>query len=994
MQLPDRAAIEQWLRRPRSRVLLGVLALLVAVRIALPYVLRPIIVAQADKALVGRIALADLDLSLIRGGVTLHGLEVYADELPPPGTPVDPAKKPLFSAGRLWTQISWLQLLLKTIDVEEFELVDFAVRLDRLKDGLVLPKPAPSSEPEPPAPPPAAPETAGSGWAFAADSLALTRGSITFRDFTVGEAPQRFDLAIDNIAARKLALRFEPSGTEPGHVALEAELGGGGKIGYEADVETKQAGPAIHSKITLSNLPIGGVRVYLKMFGWSDLVGTLDAVIEHNFETAGAHDVSGTLSLSAVSVKVPELDRPAIRFDKLSVALDKIDVVKQHAAVADVALQNLRLVVDPKLPRLMPLLRAPKSAPPEPEPAPARDEPAAPAKPWTWSLARARLQAAQLDVLGPGDPLLLGVDAEIQKLASPAKGTSPVSLDVAERDGKLALKGAIGLEPLSFDGKLALHDFALPPLAARAPVAGGELLRGGKARADLAIALAPRSGVTPPTADLRVSGSLGLAGLAVGKAGDRDFAAGWKDFELQIKEVRVAPALGGDPAQPRAIDVALDLLRLVEPDVHLTRTEKGIALPELGGAAKPAEAKAEPAPEAAKPSAAAAPAPQIHAQLAKLRLESGRAHISDRSVKPFYEGRIEKLDVRARGVRYPGPEVDSGQIELEGLQGAKLFARFGVVPNGSTLNATLDGLLLAPFNPYVTPTGYAVSNGALSFKVKGKQKGDTWDSKTDLRIDQLEVGGSEGEALFQESFGIPLSMALGLLKDTEGAITLNVPVAGDRSGARVGLGSLAGQALRKALIGALASPLKLLGIGTADGKVANLAPQPVEFLPGSIELPQDSAARVEQLAALLAAAPAISLTLHGSSAAADERAMRERAILVELQKSSGFRALANLGSMGVRRAVRIYLEKRDEGATAELDPEASAWLEQKVGETTLEPGALDSLAQARAAALQQALVAQHGVGVDRVVVGEPIAGQTASVPGVTIDVGARASAAD
>ena len=153
MQLPDRAAVALWLRRPRNRVLLGVLALLVAVRIALPYVLRPIIVDQADKALVGRIALADLDLSLIRGGVTLHGLEVYPDELPPPGTPVDPAaeaKKPLFSAGRLWTQISWLQLLLKTIDVEEFELDDFAVRVDRLKDGLVLPKPAPSTEPEPP----------------------------------------------------------------------------------------------------------------------------------------------------------------------------------------------------------------------------------------------------------------------------------------------------------------------------------------------------------------------------------------------------------------------------------------------------------------------------------------------------------------------------------------------------------------------------------------------------------------------------------------------------------------------------------------------------------------------------------------------------------------------------------------------------------------------------------------------------------------------------
>ena len=87
MQIPDRAAAAQWLRRPRNRVLLGVLALLVAVRVALPWVLRPIIVDQADKAMTGHIALADLDLSLIRGGVTLHGLEVFPEERPPEGMP-------------------------------------------------------------------------------------------------------------------------------------------------------------------------------------------------------------------------------------------------------------------------------------------------------------------------------------------------------------------------------------------------------------------------------------------------------------------------------------------------------------------------------------------------------------------------------------------------------------------------------------------------------------------------------------------------------------------------------------------------------------------------------------------------------------------------------------------------------------------------------------------------------------------------------------------
>ena len=87
MKPPTWPEIAGALRRPRNRVLLGLLVLGLAVRIALPYVLRPLIVSQADAALVGRIALADLDLSLIRGGVTLHGLEVHVDELPAPGAP-------------------------------------------------------------------------------------------------------------------------------------------------------------------------------------------------------------------------------------------------------------------------------------------------------------------------------------------------------------------------------------------------------------------------------------------------------------------------------------------------------------------------------------------------------------------------------------------------------------------------------------------------------------------------------------------------------------------------------------------------------------------------------------------------------------------------------------------------------------------------------------------------------------------------------------------
>jgi hypothetical protein len=209
---------------------------------------------------------------------------------------------------------------------------------------------------------------------------------------------------------------------------------------------------------------------------------------------------------------------------------------------------------------------------------------------------------------------------------------------------------------------------------------------------------------------------------------------------------------------------------------------------------------------------------------------------------------------------------------------------------------------------------------------------------------------------------------------------------------RVGLGSLAGQALRKALVGALASPLKLLGIATSGDKI-DLKPEPIAFAPGS-ETPSEAGdARIDQLGVLLASAPGVSLTLHGGTSEGDERALRERALLAELERTSGLRALGSLGEIGTRRAVRHYLEASAKGEPAEaLEADQAAWLEAKLAAEPIEGGALDALAAKRAAALAERLVAGHGVDASRVVVGPPAPPRSLPTPGVAIDVGARTPA--
>ena len=735
------------------------------------------------------------------------------------------------------------------------------------------------------------------------------------------------------------------------------------------------------------------MRLYLKMFGWSDLSGTLDAAIEHQFEPGGVHRVGGGASLSNVAVRVPALDRSVLEFEKLLVALDAIDLVKQDAAVAEVRLVGARVVVDahsdppfPLLARRRAELEAEAAAEAQPgEPA----DPEPPAKPWTWRVGAARVEHAVAELLGGDQPLPLGIDAEVRSLSSEPGSRWPVSLRVSEGAGTLGVDGNLAVDPLAFEGKLAIEDLALAPLLSRinAPAVG--LVRQGTARADIAIALA---------GDLRVAGKLGLAGLDVGdETTAKEFGVGWKDFELGIGEVTVPGVLGaGEGPAARKIGVKLDLVRLVEPSFRLTRTAAGIVLPAFGGekVEPPQEEAAAAAPPPEPPSEPAAPATEIALQIASARIDAARGQVSDRSVSPYFSTRIERLDLRASGIRWPGPRVEKLAVAMLGLNGAKLDVNGAVVPGNSKIDAKLVKLPLAQFNPYVTPTGYALADGTLSLESKATVDKESYTTSTDVVVSQLDVGGSEGEALFEQNFGIPLSVALGLLKDLDGNITLAVPLDGDRGGARVGLGSIVGQALRKALVGALASPLKLLGVMTSDGKV-KLAPDPILFAPGDKVMIADGHAQTEQVARLLAASPGIALTLSGGISESDLRVLRERALYAELEATSGVRALGQLGAIGTRRAVRLFLEAKLGGQpTIEpLDPDEQAWLEEHVAMQSLDPAALSQLASARATTVKETLVRDHGIADARLTLGAAVVEPPAAQAGVAIGLGAMRSVA-
>ena len=970
MDRPVSGRLARILASPRNRILLAIGVLGLSVRIALPEILRPILVARADAALEGRIELEDLDLALLRGGVTLHGFSVHSHERPSEA----PA---LFEADRLFTQISWLALFSRTLEIEELEIEQFAVRLDRSAEGLRLPKPIASD-------PSGVDKSPGEAWSFAADLISLREGKIALFDHTVKGEPEQFELGIEDFSARELAIRSDPSDDEPGRIAIEAKLDQG-SVSLAAWIKQYDAGLDVRSTLNLVDVPIGKLRAYLTQFGWDELAGRLDASLEHRYEPGGVHEISGKASIADLRIGVARFDEPALAWENFEVVFGRVDLVKRHIEIESILSTGAHALVDPRSETPLALLTPPGDSTGEQEPAPAENPgDAGDAQPaWTWRVEKANVADLVVDLRGAKEPLLLRAQAELTSLSSDPEVRAPVSLALAAEQGRLQLAGELALAPLAFDGQLSIRDLALKPLVAQVEARALHWLRAGTLRADLALSLGD---------DARASGLLGLAGLDLEEAATaKQFAVEWKDLELAIQEIKLSDPAGrsqGDPAL--SLDIKLARLRLAAPRFVLTRDEKGLVLPPLLPASKdgdPAEAESPPAPPDAPPGDAPVESPPLAITLAiaDARVEGARGRLVDRAVEPYYRGRIEALELHATGVRWPANEVDELDLTMKGLRGATLALRGSIHPGKSKLEGELVELPLDQFNPYLASTGYNLQGGTLSLESKARFQSERFKTKSKIVFSALDVGGSEGEAAFQENFGIPLSLAIGLLEDLDGRIRLAIPVVGKRDRVKLGLGRIVGQALRKALVGALASPLKLLGTGTRDGKVENLAPEPIVFAPGSSELSAQGSDRAEEIAGLLAASPGITLVLTGQSSESDQRVLRERALLVQLEASRGVRALAALGEISTRRAVRDHLGRKLSGGTPRpLSGEEFRWLETAISQSARPTSALEQLADARANRLRELLASEHGIAATRLVVASSRIDPPAPKPGVGI----------
>ncbi len=571
----------------------------------------------------------------------------------------------------------------------------------------------------------------------------------------------------------------------------------------------------------------------------------------------------------------------------------------------------------------------------------------------------------------------------------------PLDLRLEVENGRIALAGDVGILPPSYSGSVSWSGLPFPPLLLASLPELAEWLRSANSTGDLRLDadIAGRNG--PPS--LKMSGKATVDELDIGDPRGEEVALGWKRLDVAMKQFLVPLPEAGKPARTTVAE--FDHVRLTEPKIRYTHPSPALnellgiqPAPATGDSDTKARSGEPDASDAGVPSAAptneaglatsvvaggrvddarAAPdaAAPVDVRIASLELVAGDVEVVDTTVAPPVTSFVRRLDVSARDVHFPDPSASDIRLSAE-LPTSSTLSVEGTLEPGikGRFTVTLKTLDLPTFSPYAAVAGASLDAGQATLTTKVELRGGgAMKLDNDLVLRRFGVSLRDPSS-FGREFGMPIDLALALLRDPAGDIRLGIPVAIDeKGGARVSTGAIVASALRAALVGALTAPLKMLGavFSPGDGGDGGLAIEPIAALPGQPAPASDGSERADGLAKLLEQRPAMGVVLRGRVGNEDRPLVAEQILIERLEAGDGLPDLDGAGFLARRRLGRELLARSPRASektrrdAEPVSPEDQALLDRYIDAVEIPADRLDALARARAGAVRDLLVARE-----------------------------------
>lgn len=261
-------------------------------------------------------------------------------------------------------------------------------------------------------------------------------------------------------------------------------------------------------------------------------------------------------------------------------------------------------------------------------------------------------------------------------------------------------------------------------------------------------------------------------------------------------------------------------------------------------------------------------------RVGRLDVIGGKIELVDETFEPSFWTSLTGLSGSVEAIAWP--ERSIGRFALAG----KRDELSPVALSGTLSDAGLGGrlelrdVLLDSLTPYVAPRlGYRFTAGRLSTVATADPEPPLLVSSADVVLQGAEVLQTGTDVILEQS-GVPLPIALGLISGPGGRIDLTLPFSIDTRSGDVAVGSVVWQAVRKAVVAALTSPLRALGsLFGLGGAPHAFAVDPIPFPPGSAALDAAGRARVGEIARIVHAHAGLLLVLLPQITDADRQAV-------------------------------------------------------------------------------------------------------------------------
>jgi uncharacterized protein involved in outer membrane biogenesis len=600
-----------------------------------------------------------------------------------------------------------------------------------------------------------------------------------------------------------------------------------------------------------------------------------------------------SLSVAPFGINAPD-GRPLVRFKKLEVSETSIDLAKQLVTVGKIRSNGLETWAARESDGQIDWQKLFASQPAKASEA-AKKEPAAasgtetkkaeiaavPSKPWQVLLRDVQLRDYKVHLADrvPKEPVEIDLgpmNLDVRNFDSLNKSPFNLKLDTGlGKQGKLTAEGEVNLAPVRAKLNVTTRDIDLRVAQAYVTPFIRLEVRSGMLNSDLAVDLKS----TEPLA-LGVTGKVQVNQLhTLDTLKSRDFVR-WQQLNLEGLNFQL-----GDSLTIAQVNLEQPYARFIIADDRTTNIND-LLVPQ------PADSSTHAA--AAKTKAAGNEKPMgIH--IGEVNINNGSANFADFSLTPNFATAVQQLNGKIG-------TLDNRQNKPASVNINGKVDRYAPVTIKGALNpfdplASLDiatsfkRVELTNLTPYSGKfAGYRIRKGRLNLDLhylitKGQLK-----AENKVVLEQLQLGEKVDSP---DAVSLPLKLAIALLKDSDGKISIELPVSGDLNNPQFSVMPIVWQTLRNLVVRAATAPFKFIGGLVSGGGSQDLGT--VSFAAGSDELSGEAQASLDKLSAALKERPALRLEIEGTSAESSDGPLIAQQRLEREYQSTYYKILQRRG---------------------------------------------------------------------------------------------------